>query len=115
MSAFMPAPCCFDHGSFAVRSEIGAPDTSHLVLSQDFFGRSGCFVVPCGKAVPGPGSEKRSTQGPAELPVEGAETVPGEAGVAGTHEAELPAGRGPAGRRRCAQRPFLSAAQCTWE
>lgn len=59
-----------------------------------------------GRQLPGPSSGKRSAQGPAGLPAEGAETVAGEAGVAGTHEAALLAGRGHMGRRRCARRPL---------
>ena len=43
---FIPVLYCFDYCSLVIYFEIRKCDTSSFVLSQDFFGQSGYFVVP---------------------------------------------------------------------
>lgn len=62
-----PAPCCLDHRSSAGQSDVRAPDTSHWVLSQDFFSCSGSFVVPCGEAVARPQLREEERTGPSRV------------------------------------------------
>ena len=47
VSVFVPIPYCCDDCSSVVQSEVWEPDSSsYILLSQDCFGYSGCFVFP---------------------------------------------------------------------
>ena len=47
VSVFMPVSYCVNYYGFVISFEIKEHDASSFVLSQDCFGYSGSFVVPC--------------------------------------------------------------------
>ena len=46
MSVFIPVPCYFDYCSFVICFEVLRLEASRFVLSQDYLGYLGSFVVP---------------------------------------------------------------------
>ena len=48
ISVFVPVPYCLDDCGFVVEPEVSQVDSSSsILLSQDCFGYSRCFVFPC--------------------------------------------------------------------